>query len=204
MRPFRPGMMRPSAVLLAAGGSRRLGRPKQLLVEEGEALVRRAARAALDAGVEEVVVVLGAHAAEVADALAGLALRTVENADWRAGLGSSIACGVRAAEGDAVLLLLADQPGVDAALLRRLLAAARAGHRRVACAYDDVRGVPALFSDPDDLARLAELSGDRGARTLLAARPDSVHAIDAPEAAFDIDDEADWARWRGRGPHGFA
>ncbi len=185
-----------AAVLLAAGGSQRLGRPKQLLDWNGEPLVRRAARTALDAGVDELIVVLGAHRSEVADALEGLDLRVVENAAWPEGLGSSIACGMEAVSGDAVLLLLADQPGVDSALLRRMIEGARSGHRRVACAYDGVLGVPALFADPSDLAVLRGLSGNRGARALLAATPQSVLAIPAPEACVDIDDEADWTRWR--------
>ncbi len=189
-------MKRLSALLLAAGGSRRLGRPKQLLVWQGETLVRRAAQTALAAGVDELIAVLGAHQEEVAAALAGLDLRTTLNADWRDGLGSSIACGMGASSGDAVLVLLADQPGVDAALLRRLIEGARSGHQRIACAYGGGIGVPALFSDRADLDVLRSASGDRGARELLHSAPESVLAIPAPEASLDIDDEQDWARWR--------
>jgi len=183
-------------LLLAAGGSLRLGRPKQLLVWQGETLVRRAARTALEAGVDELVVVLGAHRDPVAATLDGLDVLVVENAAWREGLGSSIARGMGATAGDAVLVLLADQPGVDATLLGRLIDAARSGHRRVACAYGGGLGAPALFSDPADLDRLRRSRGDRGARALLAAEPGSVLAIPAPRASIDIDDEADWTRWR--------
>jgi molybdenum cofactor cytidylyltransferase len=186
-----------SGVLLAAGASRRLGRPKQLLVWRGEPLVRRAARAAIEAGVDELVVVTGAEREAIASALAGLDLRLVENARWADGIGSSIATGVRAASGAAVLLLLADQPGVDAALLAELIAGMEAGHERVACAYAGVVGVPALFSRPSDLAALRELSGDRGAGPLLRSAGAQVLAIPAAQAAHDIDDEADWQRWRG-------
>ena len=127
---------------------------------------------------------------------ADLDLRTIENPAWREGLGSSIACGMDASTGDASLILLADQPGVDAALLRRLIDGARAGPRRVACAYGDGLGAPALFTDPADLDRLRRSRGDRGARALLAAEPESVLAIPASDAAVDIDDETDWARWQ--------
>jgi CTP:molybdopterin cytidylyltransferase MocA len=185
-----------SGVLLAAGGSRRLGRPKQLLTWDGETLVRRAARAALAAGVDELIVVVGAERAAVAAALAGLALRLVENESWPEGIGGSIAAGVRAASGAAVLLLLADQPGVDAPLLTELIAGMRAGHERVACGYAGVVGVPALFSAPSDLAALRELSGDRGARELLRRVDRPVLSIPAERARHDIDDEADWRRWQ--------
>jgi CTP:molybdopterin cytidylyltransferase MocA len=183
-------------VLLAAGGSRRLGRPKQLLVWQGETLVRRAARAALEAGVDELIVVAGAQRDAVAAALAGLDLRVVENDRWPEGIGSSIAAGVRAASGAAVLLFLADQPGVDAALLAELIAGMEAGHERVACAYAGVIGVPALFSDRSDLVALRGLSEDRGAGHLLRRAGGAVLAIPAEQAAHDIDDEADWQRWQ--------
>lgn len=188
-------MTRLSGVLLAAGGSRRLGRPKQLLEWRGESLVRRAARAALEAGVDELIAVVGAERDAVTEALAGLDLRVVANERWREGIGSSIAAGVRAASGGAVLLLLADQPGVDAALLAELVAAGKAGHERVACAYASVVGVPALFQDPSDLAALRALSGEQGARGLLRRAGAAVHAVPAERAAHDIDDEGDWRRW---------
>jgi molybdenum cofactor cytidylyltransferase len=189
-----------SGVLLAAGASRRLGRPKQLLVWQGETLVRRIARAALEAGVDELIVVVGAERDAVVAALAGLEVRVVENERWPEGIGASIATGARAASGAAVLLLLADQPGVDAALLAELIAAMEAGHERVACAYGGVIGVPALFSAASDLAALRELSGERGARELLRRAETAVLAIPAEQAGHDIDDEADWRRWQEERP----
>ena len=187
--------MKLSGVLLAAGGSRRLGRPKQLLVWQGETLVRRAARVALEAGVDELVVVTGACGDEVREAVADVDARVVTHERWAEGLGTSIACGVRAASGDGVLLLLADQPAVDATLLTRLVGASREGHRRVACAYDGTLGVPAVFRDPQDLAVLRALSGERGAKRLLSSEPEGVHAIPAQEPSTDIDEESDWAAW---------
>jgi CTP:molybdopterin cytidylyltransferase MocA len=187
-------------VLLAAGASRRLGRPKQLLTWQGETLVRRAARAALEAGVDELIAVVGAECDAVAAALAGLDVRVVENERWPEGIGGSVAAGVRAASGAAVLLLLADQPGVDAALLAELIAGMEAGHERVACAYAGALGVPALFSHPSDLAELRGLSGERGARELLRRAGRAVLAIPAEQAAHDIDDEADWRGWQEAAP----
>ncbi|MBW2392626.1 MAG: nucleotidyltransferase family protein [Deltaproteobacteria bacterium] len=185
-----------AAVLLAAGGSSRLGRPKQLLVWRGEPLVRRAARAALDAEVDELIVVAGADRAAIDDALDGLAVRVVTHTAWAEGIGSSIACGVRAASADAVLLLLSDQPAIDSALLRQLVDAGRAGHERVACLYAGVLGVPALFAGKPALSVLSGLEGDHGAQALLAREPGSVFAIAAEQASFDVDDERDWTRWK--------
>ncbi|MCP5059992.1 MAG: nucleotidyltransferase family protein [bacterium] len=197
MTPNRePFTGRIAAVLLAAGGSSRLGRPKQLLEWRGEPLVRHAARAALDAGVDELIVVAGADRAAIDDTLDGLVLRVVTNPSWTDGIGSSIACGVRAADADAVLLLLSDQPAIDSKLLRQLVDAGRAGHEMVACRYAGVLGVPALFAGKQALACLIELEGDQGARALLARDPSRVFAIGAEQAAFDVDDERDWARWK--------
>jgi len=110
-------------------------------------------------------------------------------------MGSSIAAGVRAATGASVLILAADQPAVDAALLRQLVAGMEAGHARVACAYAGIVGIPALFSSADDLAVLRGLTGDRGARVLLREGGDDLLAISAEQAAIDIDEPEDWERW---------
>ena len=79
-----------AAVVLAAGGSTRLGRPKQTLVVDGMPLVRRAAQAAVDAGCVPVVVVLGAEALATRAALSGLDVAPEENPDWPSGMASSI------------------------------------------------------------------------------------------------------------------
>lgn len=179
--------MRVTAVLLAAGGSRRLGRPKQLLPWRGEALVRHAARAALGCGADETLVVVGAHEDAVRAALAELPLRIVPNPDWEDGLASSLRVGAQAARHDALLVVLADQPHVDAALLAALVDAGRAGATRVACDYAGRAGVPAFFAHGDELH---DLSRDRGARDLL--QDPSVPRIPFPAGTVDIDTEEDW------------
>lgn len=202
LRP--PGV---AGVVLAAGGSTRLGTPKQLVVHEGEPLVRRAARAARAAGADPVVVVIGAHAALVAPALAGLAgVTTVVHDGWTDGMGSSLAAGVRAALAAApacaaLLVTLADQPLVDAAALGRLLAAYPGPHALVAASHGDppgaVLGVPAVFGRAH-LDALLALRGDAGAGGWLRRHRERVLAVPMSEAAFDVDTPDDLARLTSR------
>ncbi len=189
------------SVLLAAGGSSRMGSPKQLLTLEGESLVRRAARAALGSACDGVVAVLGAHAEAVAGELAGLDLTQVRNSDWGEGIGASIRCGLeevlaREPTCEAVLLVLADQPGVTSALLDRLVAEWRAGEcGLVACAYAGSLGAPALFARAHFEA-LRGLGGDRGAKALLLERESEVRRVEFPDGAIDIDTPQDYEELR--------
>jgi CTP:molybdopterin cytidylyltransferase MocA len=181
-----------AAILLAAGGSRRMGEPKQLLELEGEPLVRRAARAALETRCARVLVVTGAAGGEVEAALAGLDVEVVRNPVWETGLASSIRAGLEAAQRavpglDGVLVLLADQPRVGRALLERLLDAfERPGVQRVACAYAGGRGVPAVLGMAH-FAALAALRGDRGAKALVDEEGEDLVSIESDEPATDVD-----------------
>jgi molybdenum cofactor cytidylyltransferase len=193
-----------AAIILAAGGSRRLGTPKQLLCIDGESLVRRAARVALASRCRAVFVVLGAHAAAVGAELDGLPLGRVTNRAWREGMGSSIRAGIasvaRDRSFDAALLLLADQPGVTAALIDRLANELDAGDADlVACTYAGTVGAPALFARRYFPA-LQALRGDRGAKSVLLAHADAVVQVPFPAAALDVDTHADSRRLTRRRP----
>ncbi|HEU0152317.1 MAG TPA: nucleotidyltransferase family protein [Arenimonas sp.] len=184
-------MSRPrhALLLLAAGGSRRLGEPKQLLRLAGESLVRRAARLGLATAPAEAVVVCGAHADAVWRELADLPVRRIDCDTWAAGLGDSLATGLRALSGDidGALVLLCDQPALDAAHLQALRDAWQGDPARAAAsAYAGVLGVPALLPRAW-FARLAAGGHDQGARDLLRARAADVQAIDAPALAQDLD-----------------
>ncbi len=187
------------AVVLAAGGSRRLGRAKQVEPFREEPLVLHAVRAAREAGANPVLVVVGAAADAVRNALVGSGARIVENARWSHGLSTSLAAGLRAAGSldpavDAALVLAADQPLVSGAGLARLLDAHGPTTRVVAAEYDGVRGVPIVVGR-EHFAALAALGGDRGAGQWLRGR-DDVTAVAMPEAGFDVDDEAAVDRMR--------
>jgi molybdenum cofactor cytidylyltransferase len=180
-------------VLLAAGGSKRLGQAKQLLEFGGETLVHRAARLALATAPQDAVLVLGAHADAVLAGVATPALRPVQCADWERGMGTSLRAGLAALSPDCAgaLVLLCDQPDLDAAHLHALVAAwSLDPARAVASAYAGVLGVPALLPRAW-FADLAALDGDRGARDLLRQRAADVHAIACAPLSRDIDVPAD-------------
>jgi molybdenum cofactor cytidylyltransferase len=176
------------AIVLAAGGSTRLGQPKQLLPYKGQPLVRSIASAALEAGCDPVVVVVGAEKEKVVGALRGLAVKTVPNESWERGMGTSIRAGVAPLQECGALIILAcDQPHVDAAVLGQLIKLQKeTRHPMAACAYAGTRGVPALFAQslfPDLLA----LRDAEGARKILMARPEEVALVDFPPGKIDID-----------------
>jgi molybdenum cofactor cytidylyltransferase len=154
--------------------------------------------AAVEAGASPVVVVLGANATMIAPALSGLAsVTTIVNREWGKGLASSLAAGLSAvfedASCDGVLVTLADQPLVDAAALKRLVAAFDAERRIVASAYDDTMGVPAVFAR-EHVEDLMRLTGDAGAGSWLRSRPNEVTRVPLGVASLDIDTSSDAAR----------
>lgn len=183
------------ALLLAAGASRRLGRPKQLEMVHGETLIRRMARAALATCPRRLYVALGAELAGCEAALAGLPLHILHCSDWIRGMGATLAQAVRsiAAPDAAILVLGVDQPHLDATHLDRLIEQwRREPEKPVASAYADTLGTPVLFP-PHWRERLSALDGDHGARWLLRASGDPVNRIHAPQLALDLDDAQDFA-----------
>ncbi len=184
--------MKIGAVVLAAGGSTRLGQPKQLLTHEGQTLVHRAAAAALEAGCAPVVVVVGAEREKIVAALRDLAVTIVPNDDWPRGMGTSVRAGVaRLQESDALIMLVCDQPKVDAVLLRQLIARQEeTGQPMAASGYSGTHGVPALFSR-SCYERLLALDDETGAKALLLGRPGEVASVLFEAGAIDIDTPAD-------------
>jgi len=189
-------MGRVGAVILAAGGSSRLGQPKQLLSFRGETLVARVVRVAMKSGCDPVVVVVGENGNQIRTVLEGPGPTIVENAEWPRGIGTSIHCGLLACADriDAVVLLTCDQPFVDAAHISKLIATqATTGKAVVASAYAQTLGVPALF-DRTCFDALLALPPDAGAKSLISARSKDAAAVAFEEAAIDIDTPADFER----------
>ena len=187
-------------VLLAAGPSSRLGRPKQLVEVGGECLVARSARLALGLGPAQVAVITGCEADRVASELDGLAVDIVFNRNWAAGMGGSINCGARSlAPGmSGVLLMVCDQWRLQAADLERLVAAWSSDPSRiyVACWREgaaEVSGPPVIF--PGRLVpELKSMQERRGARQLIDRYMDIVEFVEMENAAFDLDRPEDLER----------
>jgi xanthine/CO dehydrogenase XdhC/CoxF family maturation factor/CTP:molybdopterin cytidylyltransferase MocA len=187
-----------AVVILAAGGSRRMGRPKQLVEIAGQSLVRRAAEAALSAGSGSVHVVVGAEVLRVRAALHDLPVELVVNDAWKEGIASSIRVAIEAIERrdrpvETLILMLCDQPGVSGDVLRRLLEAYRTTRAPVvASRYPEGPGVPALFH-AELFPVLKSLGGDVGARQLIRSLDRDVVTIPFAQPE-DIDTPADVAR----------
>ena len=183
------------AVILAAGASRRLGQPKQLLhlpESPAESLLERTLSCTLAASFHPVFVVLGAQAAHIESAAQLSKATIVRNPDWQQGMTSSIRSGVLAAiaacpETTGLLLLVCDQPALTADHLQALLAAHHQHpHKIIASRYANRPGVPILAPRsffPDLLA----LTGDTGAREILRAEKNNLIEIPLPHGEWDID-----------------
>ena len=197
-------MTRVATVVLAAGGSRRMGSPKQLLRIDGITLVRRAAETALASRCQGIYIVVGAAAEAVRREVSGLSLEVIDNPAWETGLAGSIRVGIEAVraaqpEFDAAILAPVDQPGIHTALLDRLIEVLDGGEREiVACTYAGTVGAPALFSRRH-FADLTRLTGDRGAKSLLEARGAEVAQVPFPEGGTDLDTPEDYQRFIERG-----
>jgi molybdenum cofactor cytidylyltransferase len=186
-------------ILLAAGGSTRMGRPKQLLPYRGTTLLRHAAQVAIESGLGPVVVVLGAEEARCRAELENLPLTIAGNPRWSEGMGGSIALGVETLlevtpEVLAALIMHHDQPLVSAARLQDLARPWSPPEALVvASAYGNTFGVPALF-DRTLFPRLRALSGARGAHPILQEHAGHLVKVALPEAAQDIDSPVDYQR----------
>ncbi len=167
-------------IILAAGASKRLGRPKQLLLFQGEPLVVRAAKIA--AAVTDTLVVIPDD-----DAIRAVLkdFATVANPNRDEGVSSSIRTGLEATSGD-VLLMTCDQPLITGEHLRALI---DAGSPIAATGYSGISGVPAFFSAKFRDELLA-LRGDVGAKRVIERHRDELVTIPFEGAALDVDTEA--------------
>lgn len=186
-------------VVLAAGSSSRLGRPKQLLMFEGASLLTRAIRTAAATGLGPVIAVLGSGAEDIIRGTDCAGARIVVNPRWRTGMGSSIRAGVRAAlagdrDVEGVALLLCDQPLITA---QDIITMARRCEQleayAVAASYEGALGTPAVFA-AEALRDLLTLGDSQGGKALLLSHADVVAGYPLALAAVDVDVEADYQR----------
>ncbi len=181
--------MNVAAIILAAGTSSRMGQPKQLLPYEGRSLVRRAVEAAVGSRTHQTVVVTGAAREAVENELSGLAVMLVHNPDFADGMSTSLRVGLKAIrpEVDAVVVMLADQPFVDASVVDGLIDRyEQSGAKIVRPRYGDVPGNPVLW-DSSHFAALAAQEGDQGGRSLMQAHKDQIAWLELPDAILQTD-----------------
>jgi len=185
-------------VVLAAGCSERMRGANKLTLEfEGVPIIARVVDAALASTAADVVVVTGNAAESVAAALDARAVRRVHNADYAAGLGTSIALGVAALPADAAcaLICLGDLPRLRAEHFDAVLRAFDPARGRTLCVpvHEGKRGHPVLFG-AQHFDELRALDADTGAREILERHPDSIYEVpmDDPAITLDIDTPEDW------------
>ena len=183
-----------SAIVLAAGGSSRYGRCKQLVEINGYSLVRLAVdKLSSVFSHDRICVVVGANPEAVAQAISSLPVNIVENNHWQQGLASSIKAGINSLEPGcrAVLITLCDQVLVTEEHLRRLVDRWMADPSRIiASGYAGTLGTPAVIP-AEFYPQLLALEGDAGAKSVLRNNTDNVTTIPIPEAEFDLDVPAD-------------
>jgi molybdenum cofactor cytidylyltransferase len=195
-------MSRIGAIILAAGNSSRLGRPKQLLAYRGRTLLTHVVAEAQAADLRPLTVVTGAFQAEVSESLRGEAVDIVFNPAWETGMASGIVAGMSNMlllypDVNAVVIAVCDQPYISASLLLKLVSTFEtSGKGIVGCSYEDNVGTPVLFSAAY-FERLLALSGNEGAKKLVRQHTDDLATVDFPEGNIDIDTPDDARKFRG-------
>jgi molybdenum cofactor cytidylyltransferase len=187
--------MKTGIIILAAGESTRLGYPKQIAKYKEKTLLQLAIDAANGSKADKRVVVLGANRDEIKKTFSGASIPNIPNPNFQEGISSSIKIGMeymlKFDQPDQVIIMLCDQPFVDASILDELIdLQEKEGKGIVACAYSKTFGVPALFGSAY-FKELMDLKGDEGAKQLALAHEDDLVTVSFPNGKVDIDTEED-------------
>lgn len=187
-----------AGILLAAGGSTRLGEPKQLLEKDGIPLVRRMAITGLNSGLDPLIVVTGANQEKISQALAGLPVQIVDNSGWQGGQGTSVAAGVRVLpenSGGAVFLL-SDQPFVTETLIRKILHEAASTRKPVIAPMAGGKRANPVYFDRVTFTELEKLTGETGGRALFSKYSPYYFDWHDDRILLDLDTPEDVLRWQ--------
>lgn len=186
-------------LIVAAGESKRLGTPKQLLQFEGQSLINRLINIVSGAGSFPITIVLGAEAAAIQAQLPDANLHVVINEDWREGMGSSIRFGLKQmikadANLDGALILVCDQPFIKSKSVQSLIQMQKStGLPMAACFYEGIVGTPAVFHQ-SMFSDLLKLTGDTGAKNMMMDKMSDVAKLNFEKGVIDIDTIEDYQK----------
>jgi len=187
-------------IILAAGSSTRMGQSKQLLVLEGEPLLVRSIRTALDTQLKNIVVVLGYEAEKHLTIIGDLPVQCISNESWSNGMGSSLKVGLtqlvnQHPKTEASIIMVCDQPDVTTQHLHHLiLSFKQSDHSIVASKYEGTSGVPVLFPR-NHFQEILMMDDAQGAKKILEKNQANVITIHFPQGATDLDTPADVERY---------
>lgn len=187
--------MKTGIIILAAGESSRLGYPKQIARYKDKTLLQYAIDAANGSKADKKVLVLGAFKDEIKKTFPGASIPNIPNPNWKEGMSSTLIKGLEYLQKinpvDQVIIMLCDQPFVDAKLINKLIATqAKTGKGIIASGYSKTFGVPILFGKAY-FEELMSLTGDEGAKKIAAKHEDDLEIVPFPKGKTDVDTEAD-------------
>ncbi len=186
-----------SILILAAGQSIRLGRPKQILPYIDGSLLKHSIKVAVDSNIGPVIVVIGSNEKEIHAHIEREAVSVVLNNAFNEGIASSIRAGISYIlevhkDCDSVILMVCDQPHVNATLLKNLVETRQKTNKLIiACSYKNTIGVPSLF-DKFFFPELLSLTGEEGGKKVLLQHKADVATVPFPEGEIDIDTPGDY------------
>lgn len=184
-------------IILAAGQSARLGRPKQTLQYGDQSLLKHSIKAAVDSNIGPVIVVIGSNENEIHSHIEDEPVSIILNNDFQEGIASSIRAGISYIlevhkDCNSVILMVCDQPHVNATLLKNLDEARQETNKPIiACSYKNTIGVPSLF-DKTFFPELLLLKGEEGGKKVLLQHKDNITTVPFPKGEIDVDTSADY------------
>jgi len=189
-------------IILAAGQSQRMGKPKQLLNIGENSLIQHVVKIAESTSYTPIVVVLGSHFEWIKKEIKEFEVTPVLNENWKKGMGTSVSRGIIEMQKlnsnlKAVFILLVDQPLISLNLLNNFEKLyLQTGKKIIAAKYDKTFGVPALF-DKTTFEELKSLSGEKGAKKIIQKfiEKEEVVYVDFPKGQLDLDTKADYDRF---------
>jgi molybdenum cofactor cytidylyltransferase len=201
--PFLPGksVVMISAILLAAGESKRMGRPKQMLEWQGKTLLQHVLGNLINADADEIILVLGHEAEQIRKSLPECQIKIVINPDYKRGMSSSLRHGLLAMDprSEAFLVLLVDQPGIGPEIINHMIRDFQQANPKrgiVRPIYRGLRGHPVLIG-VRYLQEAMQLQGDEGARQILMNHPEDILEVEVDQDVIlkDIDTPEEYQKW---------